>query len=41
MNAKRDDNRVLGLLGVSILDFATCVTIAVNPVTHGVICYIV
>lgn len=37
MNAKRDDNRVASLLGVSSLDFSTPVTIAANPTTHGLL----
>ena len=35
--AKRDDNRVPTLIGVSSIDVVSPVTIAVDPNTHAVI----
>ena len=35
--AVRDENRVIALIAVSMLDLATPIRIAVNPVTNAVI----
>lgn len=40
-NAQRDDNFIICILAVSLLDYATPVSVAVNPVTHAVICDVV
>lgn len=41
MQAKRDENRVTTVIGVSSVDYQTPVTVAVNPTTHAVIVEIV
>ena len=37
MEAKRDENRVTTLIGVSSVDLETPVNVAVNPVTYAIL----